>query len=83
VIPQGSIVSLPFLFFGDFWSFFLGFSWEGFGGVSLRDLFWESHMGFVPLLGVFIISPKFRLKTPSGLGDPLIESLGLFRGLIF
>jgi hypothetical protein len=32
---------------------------------------------------VIIISPKFRLKTPSGLGDPSIESLGLFRGLIF
>jgi hypothetical protein len=29
------------------------------------------------------ISSKFRLKTPSGLGDPSIESLGLFRGLIF
>jgi hypothetical protein len=29
---------------------------------------------------VFIISPKFRLKTPSGLGDPLIESLGRIRG---
>jgi hypothetical protein len=36
-----------------------------------------------PLLGVFTISLKFRLKTPSGLGDPSIESLGLFRGLIF
>jgi hypothetical protein len=35
------------------------------------------------LFGVFTISPKFRLKTPSGLGDPSIESLGLFRGLIF
>jgi hypothetical protein len=32
---------------------------------------------------VFIISPKFHLKTPSGLGDPFIKSLGLFRGLIF
>jgi hypothetical protein len=32
--------------------------------------------------GVFIISPKFRLKTPSGLGDPSIESLGLLRELI-
>jgi hypothetical protein len=39
--------------------------------------------GAYPLLGVFIISPKFRLKTPSGLGDPSIESLGLLRGLIF
>jgi hypothetical protein len=29
---------------------------------------------------VIIISPKFRLKTPSGLGDPLIESLERFRG---
>ena len=36
--------------------------------------------GAYPLLGVFIISPKFRLKTPSGLGDPLIESLGRIRG---
>jgi hypothetical protein len=35
------------------------------------------------LLGVFTISPKFRLKTPSGLGDPSIESLGLFCGLIW
>jgi hypothetical protein len=32
---------------------------------------------------VFIISPKFRLKTPSGLGDPLIESLGRIRGQFF
>jgi hypothetical protein len=32
---------------------------------------------------VLNISSKFRLKTPSGLGDPSIESLGLFRGLIF
>jgi hypothetical protein len=39
--------------------------------------------GAYPLLGVFIISPKFSLRTPSGLGDPSIESLGLFRGLIF
>jgi hypothetical protein len=39
--------------------------------------------GAYPLLGVFIISPKFRLKTPSGLGDPSIEILGMFRGLIF
>jgi hypothetical protein len=31
--------------------------------------------GAYPLLGVFIISQKFRLKTPSVLGDPLIESL--------
>jgi hypothetical protein len=37
--------------------------------------------GAYPLLGVFIISPKFLLKTPSGLGDPLIESLGLFHRL--
>jgi hypothetical protein len=40
-------------------------------------------VGAYPLLGVFIISPKFRLKTPCGLGDPSIQSLGLFRGLIF
>jgi hypothetical protein len=39
--------------------------------------------GALSLLGVFIISPKVCLKTPSGLGDPLIESLGMFRGLIF
>jgi hypothetical protein len=31
--------------------------------------------------GVLIISPKFRLKTPSGLGDPSIERLGLFHRL--
>jgi hypothetical protein len=36
--------------------------------------------GAYPLLGVLIISPKFHLKTPSGLGDPLIESLGRIRG---
>jgi hypothetical protein len=36
--------------------------------------------GAYPLLGVFIIYPKFHLKTPSGLGDPLIESLGRIRG---
>jgi hypothetical protein len=35
--------------------------------------------GAYPLLGVFIISPKFFLKTPSCLGDPLIESLGRIR----
>jgi hypothetical protein len=39
--------------------------------------------GAYPFLGVFIISPKFRLKNPSGLGDPSIESLGMSRGLIF
>jgi hypothetical protein len=39
--------------------------------------------GAYPPLGVLIIFPKFRLKTPSGLEDPSIESLGLFRGLIF
>jgi hypothetical protein len=39
--------------------------------------------GEYPLLGVFNISPNCRLKTPSGLGDPSIESLGLFRGQIF
>jgi hypothetical protein len=37
----------PVFFFGDFRSPFLGFSWEGFGGVVLRDLFWESHMRLV------------------------------------
>jgi hypothetical protein len=26
----------------------------------------------------FIISPKFRLKTPSGFGDPLIDVWGEF-----
>jgi hypothetical protein len=36
--------------------------------------------GAYPLLRVFIVSPKFRLKTPSGLGDPLIKSLGRIRG---
>jgi hypothetical protein len=35
------------------------------------------------LFRVLIISPKFRLKTPSGLGYLSIESLGLFRGLFF
>jgi hypothetical protein len=35
--------------------------------------------GAQPLLGVFIISPKFGLKAPSGLGDPSIESLELTR----
>jgi hypothetical protein len=39
--------------------------------------------GASPLLGVFIISPKFRLKAPSGLGDPSIESLELTRGHFF
>jgi hypothetical protein len=39
--------------------------------------------GEYPFLEVFIISPKFCLKTPSSLGDPSIESLGLFRGLMF
>jgi hypothetical protein len=38
--------------------------------------------GAYPLLAVFIISPKLHLKTPSGLGDPSIECLGLFRGLL-
>jgi hypothetical protein len=33
--------------------------------------------------GVLIISQKFRLKTPSGLGDASIESLGIFGGLFF
>jgi hypothetical protein len=32
---------------------------------------------------VLIISPKFRLKTPSGFGDPSVKSLGLFCGLNF
>jgi hypothetical protein len=33
--------------------------------------------------GVLIISPKFCLKTPSGFGDPSIESLGLFFRRLF
>ena len=49
---------------------------------SCRELEAESFGAYLPF-GVLIISPKFRLKTPSGLGDPSIESLGLFRGLIF
>jgi hypothetical protein len=38
---------------------------------------------FVPYLPfeVLIISPKLSLKTPSGLGDLSIDSLGLFRRL--
>jgi hypothetical protein len=39
--------------------------------------------GAYPLLGVFIIFPKFRLKASSGLGDPSIESLELTRGRFF
>jgi hypothetical protein len=39
--------------------------------------------GVYPLLRVFIISPKFRLKTLSGLRELSIESLRLFCGLIF
>jgi hypothetical protein len=35
------------------------------------------------MLGVFIISPKFRLKAPSGLGDPSIERLEWSRGRFF
>jgi hypothetical protein len=52
----------------DSWCF-VGFGDEIFGA--------QSH------LGVLNISSKFRLKTPSGLGDPSIESLWLFHGLIF
>jgi hypothetical protein len=51
---------------------------------SCRELQAEIF-GAYPLLGVFIISLKFRLKAPSGLGDPSIESLelncGRFSGL--
>jgi hypothetical protein len=39
--------------------------------------------GAQPLLGVFIISPKFRLKAPSCLGDLSIESLELTRERFF
>jgi hypothetical protein len=46
---------------------------------SCRELEAEIF-GAYPLLGVFIISPKFRLKAPSGLGDPSIKSLELNRG---
>jgi hypothetical protein len=45
--------------------------------------FGDEIFGVSSHLGVLNISSKFRLKTPSGLGDPSIESLGLFRGLIF
>ena len=46
---------------------------------SCRELEAEIFGAYLPF-GVLIISPKFCLKTPSGLGDPSIESLGLFRG---
>jgi hypothetical protein len=46
---------------------------------SCRELETEIF-GAYPPLGVFIISPKFCLKAPSGLGDPSIESLGRIRG---
>jgi hypothetical protein len=46
---------------------------------SCRELEAEIFEAY-PLLGVFIISPKFRLKAPSGLRDPSIESLELNRG---
>jgi hypothetical protein len=39
--------------------------------------------GAYPLLGVFFISPKFCLKTPSGFGDSLIESLGRISGQFY
>jgi hypothetical protein len=41
-------------------------------------MFEAISFGANPLLGVFIISPKFRLKTPCGLDDPSIGSLRLF-----
>jgi hypothetical protein len=40
-------------------------------------------VGAYPLLGVFVIFPMFRLKAPSGLGDPLIERLELTHGRFF
>jgi hypothetical protein len=129
VIPQVFLLLLPFLFFGDFRSLFLEFSfvarfidlrmflswflWGDDGWVPCASLWmiltpqrpdlafdsltfgwtlghsvlgkgvWDHNIRAYPLLGVFIISPKFRLKIPSGLGDPSIKSLGLFRGLVF
>jgi hypothetical protein len=47
---------------------------------SYRELEAESFGAYLPF-GVLIISPKFCIKTPSCLGDPSIESLGLFHGL--
>jgi hypothetical protein len=49
---------------------------------SCKELQAESFGAYL-LFGVLIVSPKFRFKTPSGLGDPSIERLGLFSGLIF
>jgi hypothetical protein len=47
---------------------------------SCRELKTEIFRAYLPL-GVFIISLKFHLKTPIGLGDPSIESWELFREL--
>jgi hypothetical protein len=46
---------------------------------SCRELEVEIFVVY-PLFGVFIISPKFRLNAPSGMGDPSIGSLELTRG---
>jgi hypothetical protein len=47
---------------------------------SCRELEDEIFGAYLPFR-VVIISLKFLLKTPSSLGDPSIESLGLFRRL--
>jgi hypothetical protein len=44
VVPQGLFVFLPFFLFGDFRSLYLRISVRSFGGISLRDSYWMSHM---------------------------------------
>jgi hypothetical protein len=47
---------------------------------SCRELVDKIFVPYLPF-GVLIISPTLSINTPSGLGDPLIERLGLFRWL--
>jgi hypothetical protein len=58
---------------------FLRLSHEIRDSGSCRELEAEIVGAYIPFW-VFIYSPKCYLKTPSGLGDPPIRSLGCFSG---
>jgi hypothetical protein len=77
MLPQGLIVFLPFFFFGDFRSLFLGFSvgkfWRRFFEGFLLDVTYED---LVPLCLVILIQQALRNDFDLGV-------FGGFRGKVF
>jgi hypothetical protein len=61
VVPQGCVV-FP-VFFGDFRSSFLWFSWRSFEGVFLRDSCWVSRMRTLCLFGWWLCPRTFLNRS--------------------